>query len=127
MLKSKFITNILELLLDGDEEGIKAKSQIEFVIESDYKYTGNGVFIEFEHKNGIEKYRFKEDKLILDGVEIKSSELENGADCTLFFSNGIIDYLEIWNKGGTYPNEELKEYELLQTWKNSPQKTIKEK
>ncbi|WP_452227619.1 hypothetical protein [Lacinutrix sp. MEBiC02404] len=124
MLKSKFIADILELLLDGDSDGIKAKSQIEFITESDYEYTGNGVFIGFEHKNGIEKHRFEKDKLILDGVEIKSPELEIGANCTLFFSNGIIDYLEIWNYGGTYPNTELKKYELTQTWENSQRKTI---
>ena len=125
MLKSKFIADILELLLDGDNDGIKAKSQIEFITESDYEYTGSGVFIGFEHNSGIEKYRCKDDDLILDGVEIKSSELEIGANCTLFFTNGIIDNLEIWNYGGAYPNTELKEYELTQIWDNSPMKTIK--
>jgi len=125
MLKSKFIADILELLLDGDKEGIKAKSQIEFLTESDYEYTGSGVFVGFEHSNGIQKYRCEKDDLILDGVEIKSSELEIGANCTLFFTNGIIDNLEIWNYGGTYPNTELKKYELTQTWENSQGRKIK--
>jgi hypothetical protein len=125
MLKSKFISDILELLLDGDEDGIKARSQIEFINESDYEYTGSGVFIGFEHKKGIEKYRCGKNDLILDGVEIKSSELEIGANCTLFFSNGIIDNLEIWNFGGIYPKTELNDYILTQVWDNSPQKTIK--
>ena len=125
MLKSKFISDIFELLLDGDEDGIKAKSQIEFITESDYEYTGSGVFIGFEHKKGIEKYRCEKNDLILDGVEIKSSELEIGANCTLFFSNGIIDNLEIWSFGGDYPNSELTKYELTQVWKNSPRKAIK--
>jgi hypothetical protein len=125
MLKSKFISDIFELLLDGDEDGIKAKSQIEFITESDFEYTGSGVFIGFEHKKGIEKYRCEKNDLILDGVEIKSSELEIGANCTLFFSNGIIDNLEIWSFGGDYPNSELTKYELTQVWKNSPRKAIK--
>jgi hypothetical protein len=125
MLKSKFIADILELLLDGDSYGIKTKPQIDFITESDYEYTGNGVFIGFEHTNGIEKYRFEEVDLIIDGVEIKSSELEIGANCTLFFSNGIIDNLEIWNYGGTYPNTELKDYELTQIWEGSEGKKIK--
>ncbi len=125
MLKSKFIADILELLLDGDNYGIKTRLQIDFITESDYEYTGNGVFIGFEHTNGIEKYRFEKDDLIIDGVEIKSSELEIGENCTLFFSNGIIDNLEIWNYAGTYPNTELKDYELTQTWENSPKRKIK--
>jgi hypothetical protein len=125
MLKSKFIADILDLLLDGDRDGIKAKSQIEFITESDYEYTGTGVFIGFKHKNGIEKHRSEKDDLILDGVEIKSSELQIGANCTLFFSNGMIDHLEIWSFSSTYPKTELKEYELTQVWENSPGKTIK--
>ena len=115
----------MELLLDGDEDGISAKSQIEFIRESDYEYTGSGVFIRFEHKNGIEKYRCKKNDLILSGVEIKSSELEIGANCTLFFLNGIIDNLEIWNFGGIYPNTELTDYKLTQVWNNSPGKKLK--
>jgi len=125
MLKSKFISDILELLLDGNLGGIKAKSQIEFITESDFEYTSSGVFIGFEHKNGIEKYRCEKNDLILDGVEIKSPELEIGANCTLFFSNGIIDNLEIWSFGGDYPKSDLTKYELTQVWGNSPQKTIK--
>lgn len=125
MLKSKFVSNILQLLLDGDEQGLKGRTQIDFIEEADYEYTGNGVFIGFKHKNGIEKYRLTKDNVLLDGVEIKSPELEIGASCILFFSNGLIDYLEIWNYGGTYPNTELNEYILTQTWKESEKKVIK--
>lgn len=125
MLKSKFISDILDLILDGDEAGIKAKSQIQFISESDYEYTVAGVFVGFQHENGIEKYRCEKNDLILDGVEIKSPELEIGANCTLFFSDGIIDNLEIWSYGGDYPKSDLTKYELTQVWENSPQKTIK--
>jgi hypothetical protein len=124
MLKSKFIANILELLLDGDKEGINAKSQLEYLFEADYEYTGSGVFIGFEHKSGIEKYKSEKSDLILDGVGIKSTELEIGADCTLFFIDGLIDNLEIWSFNGEYPNNELSNYELTQEWKNSPEKKI---
>jgi len=125
MLKSKFISSILELLLDGDKEGVNAKSQMDFLTESDYEYTGSGVFIEFKHKNGIEKYKSKKDDLILNGVVIKSSELEDGAGCMLFFINGLIDNLEIWSYSGNYPKTELIDYELTQEWENSLERKIK--
>ena len=80
MLKSKFIANILELLLDGDKEGINAKSQLEYLSESDYEYTGSGVFIGFVHKSGIVKYKADKSDLILNGVGIKSTELEIDLD-----------------------------------------------
>ena len=56
MLKSKFTATILELLLDGDKEEINAKSQLKYLSESDYEYTGSGVFIGFEHKSKIKNY-----------------------------------------------------------------------
>lgn len=125
MIKSKFIGNILELLLDGDKEGINAKSQLGYLSETDYEYTGSGVFIGFEHKSGIEKYKVDKSDLILNGVVIKSTELEIGADCTLFFKNGLIDNLEIWSYSGDYPKKDLCDYELTQEWQNSPRRKIK--
>jgi len=124
MLKSKLIANILELILDGDKEGIDSKSQLKYLSESDYEYTSSGVFVEFKHKSGIEKYKTDKSDLILDGVEIKSTELEIGADCTLFFKNGLINNLEIWSFSGNYPKKELSDYELTQKWENSPERKI---
>ena len=45
MIKSKYIYNILDLLLDGDDVGILARKQIEFLTENDIEYTGGGVVI----------------------------------------------------------------------------------
>ena len=86
MLKSKFIADILELLLDRDNYGIKTRPQIDFITESDYEYTGNGVFIGFEHTKGIEKYRFEEDDLINLIKQIKYKDFILGTDI------GIISY-----------------------------------
>ncbi|MGY5353627.1 hypothetical protein [Wenyingzhuangia sp. IMCC45467] len=123
MLQSKFISNILELLLDG-EEIINAKLQLEYLFESDYKYTDSGVFISFDHKIGIEKYKVNKNNLVLNGVGIKSTELETEAECLLFFKNGLIEYLEIWSPGNNYPRKELKNYELTQEWNNSSGRKI---
>ncbi len=125
MLTSKFISHILELLLEGDEDVMNAKSQIQFIANIDYQYTRSGVFITFENRPGIEKYRCYKNNLVLDDVEIKSPQLEIGANCILFFKNGLIDYLEIHSFGGDYSDTELSTYELTQVWVSSPKRIIK--
>jgi len=125
VIQSKFISNILKLLVEGDEDVINAKSQIQFITESEHKYTSSGVFVTFKYKLGIEKYRCQKKDLVLDSVEIKSPQLEIGANCILFFKDGLIDYLEIHSFGGDYPSTELSIYELTQTWVDSPRRVIK--
>ncbi|MEX2363968.1 MAG: hypothetical protein WD597_10100 [Balneolaceae bacterium] len=125
MLKSKFISDILTLLLDGDEEGILAAKQIPFLEESDYEYTGGGVCIGFSASKDILDFKITtKENLILHGVKIESPELEDGANCILFFSNGIVDFLEIESCTGNYPNKELSKYKLFQKWKGSQKKEI---
>lgn len=53
MVKSKYISDILELLLDGDEESLLAKSQLPFITEKDFSYTGSGFFVDFTHSKEI--------------------------------------------------------------------------
>lgn len=103
MIKSKFIQDILTFLLDGDKEGEEVMGQLDFISEKEFDYTGVGVFISFEHADGIENYKATIADLVLNGVTIKSPELEIGADSTLFFKNGLIDYLELWSFNGVYP------------------------
>ncbi|WP_124980483.1 hypothetical protein [Nonlabens xiamenensis] len=124
MIKSKFIQDILTLLLDGDKDGEEVKEQLDFISETELNYTGVGVFISFEHAEGIEDFKTTKSNLVLNGVTIKSPELEIGADSTLFFKNGFIDYLELWSFNGEYPKNELTKYELKQEWAGSPEKKI---
>ncbi len=125
MIKSKFIRDILTLLLDGDQDGLQVKRQMGFITENDINYTGVGVFVKFEQSARIEEFKALKTDLVLNGVTIKSPELEIGADSTLFFKNGFIDYLEIWSFNGVYPKSELTEYELNQEWDGSPKRKIK--
>ena len=125
MLKSKFISDILTLLLDGDKNGIFVAKQIPFLEESDYEYTGSGVFVGFSSSSDISNFKVStKEKLILEGVKIESPELDDGANCILFFEDGIIDFLEIWSRSGNYPNAELNKYKLIQNWSGSPKKEI---
>lgn len=120
MINSKFILDILDLLLDGDNDGFMLRHQLDDLTDDNYNYTGSGLFVTFSHNDNILAKRIHSDDLLLNGILIKSSELEIGAECSIFISNGIIDYLEIWSHSGNYPKRELKDYVLTQNWKNSP-------
>ena len=124
MIKSKFITDILDLLLDGDAEGIAARPQIQYLTDKEYMYTSGGVYIRFSHSGEVGHYKSSKQELILNGVKIQTSEFQIEADATLFFTNGIIDYLETWCYLGDYPNKELTKYTLTQIWNNSPGRQI---
>lgn len=112
MIQSGFISDILNLLLEGDEVDDMARMQIETLTESDFHYSGAGLFVSFSHDEDIFKFRLNEDKLTLTGVEIKSPDLAIGADAIVFFKDGVIDFLEIWSHDGNYPDKELTDYSL---------------
>lgn len=124
MIKSQFILDILDLLLDGDRKSEFVKNQLPYLSDSEYNYTnGAGCFIYFLHIEEIIKYKTRE-SFILNGVKIESEELEIGADATLFMKDGIIDHLEIWSFDNSYPNTELRKYTLTQDWIGSPKRVI---
>jgi hypothetical protein len=125
MIKSNYISDILELLLDGDSEGILARKQLEYLSEENFDYTGSGVFVKFSHTETAKELKTKKADLILNGVEFISSEYPVQGEATLFFKNGIIDYLEIWcYNGEDYPKKDLIKYTLTQTWIGSMKKVI---
>ena len=45
MIKSKFISDILDLILDGD-----VRNQKDYLTEKDYEYTGVGLFVNFSQR-----------------------------------------------------------------------------
>ena len=122
MIKSKFISDILELLLDGDELGLLAKRQLPYLTENKFKYTGSGLFVNFTQSAEIINYTTLPLNFVLDGVKIETKEFPIEANATLFFKNGVIDLLEIWCYLGNYPNQNLTKYTLTQIWVNSPNK-----
>lgn len=124
MIKSNYITDIINLLLDCDKDGLFARQQIPFLTEKNFEFTGSGLFVYFDHNTGIEKFKTDNQNLVLDGVTIKSVEHQIEAQATLFFKNGLIDNLEIWCYEGEYPQKDIKNYILTQTWLNSGNKMI---
>lgn len=125
MIKSKYINDILDLLLDGDDEGISTKKQLEYLSEDKFNYTGSGVFVTFAHTENARNFKTEKLDFVLDGVTVVSSEYPIECYAILFLTEGIIDYLEIWCfNGEDYPQKDLIKYTLTQTWTNSPEKTI---
>jgi hypothetical protein len=125
MVVSRFLTDILELILDSDKEGDLLRSQIPFLTEkSDVEYTGVGAIYEFNHQEGIEAVRLGSKNFPLDGLEIHSQKLDVSAEAIVHVKNGYISTLEIWSKSGKYPNSELKTYTLIQVWIGSPGRQI---
>jgi len=80
--------------LEGDENGKAVRPQIDYLTDSEYDYTGVGLFVSFQPAEGIPRYNIVGSKrIILDGVSITSPELKIGAAAILFIKDGIIDSL----------------------------------
>jgi len=112
MIRSKYITEILNLLLELDCDGRSLKPQLKFLSDDKYEYTGSGLIVRFTYDNEGKTHRIESENLVLDGVAIRSTELEDGAAAMLFISDGQIEYLEIHSRNGKYPNIELTNYAL---------------
>jgi hypothetical protein len=136
MIKSQLILDVFDLIFDDFEHEEKLRNQIPFLSENEREHTGIGLFINFKKENGIENYKIPientEDKDIngkaierINGVEMKNNELKILADIDVQITDGIIDYIEIWNKiGEDFPIPELTKYELKQVWVNSKNRKI---
>lgn len=125
MIKSKYINDILDLLLEDDEAGKQLRQQMIYLADTKYEYTGVGLFVSFSHADGIHNYKLPNNQLMLPGVIIVSKDQNIEAEATLWIENGLIDNLEIWSHTGDYPTEELENYTLTQEWEGSPRRQIK--
>lgn len=116
MIRSTFLYNILDLMLDGDEDGFLARTQLAHLTETDFDYTGVGVFVHFDYDGPDAGQHEEEEELILSGVFIESEQDQIEAEAILYFTDGIIDCLEIFCHSGDYPERELTRYTLTQDW-----------
>ncbi len=136
MIKSQLILDIFDLIFDDFEYEEKLRNQIQFLKESKTEHTGIGLFVSFEAEKGIEKYKIPMEKAEnrdingkaterINGVELRNGELKILADADVIITDGIIDYIEIFNKGGDdYPIAEPTKYELEQVWVDSKNKKL---
>lgn len=121
MIKWEFVSNIIELTIEDEKFEDILFEQIRHLIEKEEEHTGVGLYVYFKYEPEIEKYRLTESQLAelfggsahrLEKFELINSEINLLADTIVHFSNGLINYLEIWNKLGDYPKGELVTYEL---------------
>lgn len=124
MIKSNFIADIIDLLLDGDADGETSRLQLALITDTVYGYTSGGLFVSFSHPESIKPYKCTKDDLILNGVKITSDGLDFEADATLFFRNGIMDHMEISCCQGVYPRRDLTCYSLTQAWDGAPGRSV---
>ena len=136
MIKSQLILDIFYLIFDDFEYEEKLRNQIQFLKEGETEHTGIGLFVNFEAEKGIENYRIPTEKAEnrdingkaferMNGVELRNSALNILADADVIITDGIIDYIEIFNKGGeNYPITEPTKYELEQVWVDSKNKKL---
>ncbi len=134
MIQSKYILDILDLILDEVEFEDKLRQQIPFLSEREKEHTGVGLYVHFNSDKEIAKYKIPTDSAqnidiegnpteMITGVEIKNEKLNILADATVHLRNGLIDNVEIWNKtAANYPIEEPSTYEMTQAWLDPPKK-----
>lgn len=120
-IRSKLISNIIEVTVKGEKFEDLLIQQMKYLSEIDEEHTGIGLYVYFKYDHEIEKFRLSESQLQelfgnhahrLEKFELINFELRVLADTTVYLSDGLIDCVEIWNKLGEYPKEELVTYNL---------------
>ena len=121
MIESEFILTIIEITIEGEKFENQILEQLNFLSEKNNEYTGVGIYTYLQPQVGIEKHQLTKDQLDemfgiynneLTKFELINVELNILADVTMNFRQGIIDNIEIFNKLGEYPTEELLTYQL---------------
>lgn len=115
------ISNILKNTIEGERfEGLLLR-QLDCLSEKEFEHTGVGLFVYMKASKAIEPYRLSSSQLDLmfggynhqlTKFELINEGLNVQADVSIHFHGGLIDSVEIWNKLGDYPTEELMTYEL---------------
>ncbi len=116
MIRSRYIYDILDLMLDGDPDGFFARAQLPHLTEAEIEYTNEGAFIFFDYDGPLPEQMPDPDDLMLAGVFIESQQEQIQAEAVLYFADGIADCLEIFCHDGRYPARDLHSYTLTQDW-----------
>jgi len=92
-----------------EHAAIAAQARVAVVTKRDY--TGAGYFVGLSVPESAERLATGEDVAPIPGPYIESPELEHGADTVVFLANGVIETLEIFSYGESFP-ERLSEHTL---------------
>jgi len=125
MLTSRYLLDILDLAFDDHPAGSLLRQQVAHLTLLRTEHTGIGAFFYVEADRPIPHLAIPGDTTgasteMLEGVEIRASELSLLADATIHVQDGLIHHVEIWNKVGTdYPRTDPEHYALHQMWLGS--------
>ncbi len=102
MIESKYILDILDLAVDEYVAEHRLRKQIDCLTLRDTEHTGIGLYINFTPDNKIKaiKIEIGESTEVLTGHEIKVDSENIVADAIVHLKDGIINYLELFNKNG---------------------------
>ena len=97
--------------ISAETRDVELSAQIESAEVSRRDYMRTGFFVYLKLPDGMAK--------ITPSVRpvcphIDSADLMDGAGCTLFIRDGYLHYLEIYARGGFFP-ESIEQYELKET------------
>ncbi len=107
---TRFQRDIIEQLLTCLPDGNNLLNQIDLLRLEGLEHNGKEILYRYKSSHTPEK-KYGEN-LVLDGLEIVSSELDSGASAAVFLKNGLISFLQILSHSGEFPENELTDYTL---------------
>ncbi len=122
MIESKFILDIIATTIAGEKHEDQMAKQIKHLEEVEYEHMDTGLILFLDPEPKIKPYVLTNEQLVetfgdkdheLSKVELIKEDQKIQADVSVHFVNGIIDRIEIWNKKGEYPEDDLASWELI--------------
>lgn len=111
MIFSKFQRDIIEHLVSCLPDKNYLLEQIDFLKLEGLEHNGKEVL--YRYKTAYIPEKQNGENIILDGLEILSSELNSSASAAVFLQNGLICFLQIFSHSGEFPVKELTNYTLI--------------
>ncbi len=111
MVFSKFQRDIIEHLVSCLPDENHFLEQIDFLSLEGLEHNGKEVL--YRYKTAYIPEKQCDENIVLDGLEILSSELNSGASAAVFLQNGLICFLQILSHSGEFPVNELTNYTLI--------------
>lgn len=121
MIESKLTLDIITATLKGEKYEEQITKQLEHLEEVEYEHMDSGLLIFIEYRKPAKEFwltdaqlheTFGESSPELSKVELINEEQKIQAETMVHFTNGIIDRVEIWNKLGDYPEDDLETWKL---------------
>lgn len=121
MIESKLTLDIITATLRGEKYEEQITKQLEHLEEVEYEHMDSGLLIFIEYRKEAKEFwltdaqlheLFGESNPELSNVELVNEELKIQAETMVHFTNGMIDRVEIWNKLGDYPEDDLLTWQL---------------